>query len=253
MSGVIDERGTMERLGLSPFVEGGGRAVLVEAFNRILVSAVPSPDVTRGIDVFEEKRDLLPFEEAKLFGHNAVHALLGYLAAFKGLDVMSRIREDPDLMGLGRRAFVDESGGALLRKYAALDDPLFTPAGYREYGEDLLTRMTNPYLNDKVERICRDPLRKLSYGDRLVGTMREALMQGLEPLVMAQGAAAALHYIVTRRIRPRPSVSLPEEPGLLAPRDVKHLLDAIWRGDGTDRYRTVCSRLIVEAYGRLIA
>ena len=38
------------------------------------------PDFKRGITVFDEKGTLQPFEEAKLYGHNAAHALMGYLA-----------------------------------------------------------------------------------------------------------------------------------------------------------------------------
>ena len=52
--------------------------------------------------------------------------------------------------------------------------------------------MTNPYLLDTVERVGRDPARKLGWHDRLVGTMRLALDHGIEPRRYAFGAAAAL-------------------------------------------------------------
>ena len=84
MSGVISSEREMRELGLSPLVPGFNKCVLVEEFNRILVSRVTLPGFVRGIRVFEEKTDLLPFEEAKLHGHNAIHALLGYLARLQG-------------------------------------------------------------------------------------------------------------------------------------------------------------------------
>jgi mannitol-1-phosphate/altronate dehydrogenase len=71
-------------------------------------------------------------------------------------------------------------------------DPLFTPGGYRAYAEDLLARMTNPYLRDRTERVVRDTPRKLGWEDRLVGTMRLALDADIVPHRFALGAAAAL-------------------------------------------------------------
>jgi mannitol-1-phosphate 5-dehydrogenase len=168
----------------------GSREWLVEEFNRILISAITLPGFRRGLDVFVEKPDLLPFEEAKLYGHNAVHALLGYLAQRRGYRLMSELAADPELRALGREAFLQESGPALLARHAGVD-PLFTPAGYQAYADDLLARMINPWLQDAVERVIRDPRRKLGWNDRLIGTMRLALDAGRVPVRFARGAAAA--------------------------------------------------------------
>ena len=51
--------------------------------------------------------------------------------------------------------------------------------------------MTNPWLSDAVVRIIRDPRRKLSWNDRLIGTMRLALDAGISPVRFARGARAA--------------------------------------------------------------
>ena len=142
--------------------------------------------------MFVEKPDLLPFEEAKLYGHNAIHALIGYLAARRGLTTMSDAAAHPDIMATARAAFLDESGAALIRKHAALGDPLFTPAGYAAYADDLLARMVRPTLNDLIARVTRDQVRKLGYDDRFFGTMRLALQYGIRPVHLAQGAAAAV-------------------------------------------------------------
>ena len=190
--------------------------------------------------MFEEKDDLLPFEEAKLYGHNAIHSLLGYLAALRGHGTMSRIGADRELLELGRRAFLDESGAALIRKHAGTGDPLFTPEGWRAYAEDLLARIVNPWLRDEVERICRDPLRKLGYGDRLFGTMRVALEQGIRPERLALGAAAALRWAAARGALPAG-----------APADVAGRLAAVWRDEPADAHREECLRLAAEADGRL--
>ena len=242
MSGVIATPAEMRALGLEPLVPGGERCVLVEEFNRILVSRVrlPSfPGFARAIGVFAEKDDLLPFEEAKLFGHNAIHALLGYLAERRGLAAMSDIRRHPDLLDLGRRAFLEESGAALVAKHAGCGDPLFTPAGWRAYAEDLLTRMTNPWLADRVERIIRDPRRKLAWGDRLFGTMRVALAQGVEARILALGAAAAAGY------------ALRADSHTVTPEAVRRFLLDLWNEEPDDGTRGQCLALVTRALEEL--
>lgn len=194
MSGVVTDNEQIREQKLKQIAGDTGRCFLVESFNRILISKIRWPDFKRGLTVFEEKNDLLPFEEAKLYGHNATHALIGYLARRKGYRFMSEVREDSALLGLAREAFINESGGALCRKHHSLDK-LFTPAGYAEYADDLLKRMLNPHLRDMVERVVRDPRRKLGWDDRLIGTMRLALRERINPCRYALGAKAALEML----------------------------------------------------------
>jgi mannitol-1-phosphate/altronate dehydrogenase len=182
--------------GLACLAEDLPRALLVEEFNHILVTQIGLPGFKRGIEAFVEKPDLLPFEEAKLYGHNAVHALMGYLAARQGCRFMSEGTEDPWLTKLAREAFLEESGAALIARYQGRD-PLFTAAGYQAYADDLLERMTNPYLRDRIARVIRDTPRKLSWDDRMIGTMRLALDAGVTPWRFALGAAAALETLAS--------------------------------------------------------
>ena len=197
MSGVVSGPDEIRRQGLAPVTPGSQRAFLVESFNRILVSRIrfprsgDTPPFERGIKVFEEKDDLLPFEEAKLYGHNSTHALAAYVGVMRGVQRIADLNKYPDVFGFLRAAFIQESGAALVRKHAGRDR-LFTDEGYREYADDLLARMANPFLSDTVERVGRDPQRKLGWDDRLVGTLRVALEQGITPLRFAFGAAAAL-------------------------------------------------------------
>ena len=238
MSGVISSEAEMKELGLAPLAPGLGRCVLVEEFNRILVSRVRLPGFVRGIRVFEEKEDLLPFEEAKLYGHNAVHALLGFLARIRGHSVMSDVRNDQPLMELARGAFLDECGRALIMKHGRAQgaDPLFTKAGWHAYAEDLLQRMTNPWLHDRVERVIRDPARKLGWNDRLFGTMRIALSQGITPRAMALGAGAALTVAQAQQKDHTP---------------VAEALARTWGAEAEGAERKECIRLVQEALNEL--
>ena len=47
-------------------------------------------------------------------------------------------------------------------------------------------------LNDPIERVTRDPIRKLGWEDRLIGGMRLAIEAGLEPVLLAEGTKLAL-------------------------------------------------------------
>ncbi len=232
MSGVITDVDTIRRLSLAPLTPDTPRAILVERFNHILVSRVTLEGFQRGIEVFVEKDDLLPFEEAKLYGHNAIHALIGYLAHLRGLTTMAQAVQHDDIMTTARAAFIDESGAALVKKYAHFGDPLFTTGGYRAYADDLIERMVNPNLNDLVERITRDAYRKLGYDDRLFGTMRLALAQGIEPFQIARGAAAALMGTTDSAPRTR--------------EDVGAKLREVW-GDQTDEFADRLIALTWEA------
>jgi mannitol-1-phosphate 5-dehydrogenase len=226
MSGVVTDAAQIREQGLAPLTEGAERAVLVEAFNRILITRILLPGFARRIAVFEEKDDLLPFEEAKLFGHNATHALMGYTLKRDGFAWMADAARVPDLLSLARAAFLEESGVALCRKHRGVD-PLFTESGYRAYADDLLDRMLNPHLRDSVDRVTRDPKRKLGWDDRLVGTMRMALSQGVEPARFAQGAAAALDLL--RRDDRRP---------------VEVVLDDIWAGAPQTERKAIQQRIL---------
>jgi mannitol-1-phosphate/altronate dehydrogenase len=222
MSGLVASPKEVRRHGLATLTPASERAFLVEAFNHILISRIQFDNGTpyqRGIEVFEEKADLLPFEQAKLYGHNATHALAAYLGAVLGVERIADLRQSPGVLPFLRAAFLEESGAALIGKYAGAD-PLFTPDGYRAYADDLLERMTNPYLRDTVERVGRDPERKLGWDDRLIGTMRVALEQDVTPFRYAFGAAAALTVL---------------DPAILRDDlDTVPLLNTLWREASPD-------------------
>jgi mannitol-1-phosphate 5-dehydrogenase len=235
MSGVAgaDE---IERLGLAPLCPGVRKAVLVEEFNRILISRVTLPGFVRRIEVFREKDDLLPFEEAKLYGHNAVHAMLGYLAARKGYVTMDQAGRDAGLMAAARAAFLGECGVGLIHRNGRTGDELFTPAGFVAYADDLLVRMVSPTLRDRVDRVTRDHARKLAYGDRFFGAMRLALAAGAAPAGLARGAAAALVAM---------------EPGLTPP-DVGGALGRLW-GNCADADAPRLIELTAQALGQMVS
>ncbi len=214
ISGIISDPQDIEVQGLARVTPAEQRAFLVESFNRILISKIrfedepTMPSFERAITVFEEKEDLAPFKAAKIYGHNAAHALAAYVGAVRGIERMADLKQYPDVMAFVRNAFVSESGASLVRKYSGAD-PLFTSQAFRAHVDILLGRMFNPNLYDAVRRVGRDPERKLAWDDRLVGTMRLALGAGVQPRRHAFGAAAALAF-VNRSLTKTPGAAVQE-------------------------------------------
>jgi mannitol-1-phosphate 5-dehydrogenase len=256
MSQVVNDPREIAERRLTPIAPGFDRAFLVEEFNRILVSRTTIPDFAPGIAVFIEKADLLPFEEAKLYGHNAIHALLGFVGLLKGYEKMTELKDDARVMQVAREAFIAESGGALIRKHASLDDALFTEAGYRHYAEDLLERMTNPYLADTTARAARDVVRKLGANDRIYGTMALALEHGIEPRNMAIGAMAGIALLLANAA----DHGLPREMHSLNWRtlDVQNLMQLLthlWQSPASPALRRLadCTCSTNESLAKLLA
>ena len=123
----------------------------------------------------------------KLYLHNAGHAVLGYLGHLKGLTHGYEALCDADVRALLEQA-LDESLHALVQEFG------FQECELRAHVGDLVRRFDNRCLSDTIFRLARDPLRKLSPEDRLVGAALLALKHGIVPRGLAWGIAAGLTY-----------------------------------------------------------
>ena len=250
MSQVVTEVEEIKRKDLRPVAPGIKRAFLVEEFNKILVTKCQIKNFKPGVEVFIEKEDLLPFEEAKLYGHNAIHALLAYLGVYKGYRSMTDVGGDKKIMQIARDAFINESGASLIKRHSTVNDVLFTESGYLAYAENLLERMMNPYLDDTTERAGRDVKRKLGFEDRIFGTMRLALEQGIEPVNMALGAAAGITMLLKESDVNKPPDFLHLDFENPSRENLEKILEWIWEGGSTE-YRDGLITLTENAFTRL--
>jgi mannitol-1-phosphate 5-dehydrogenase len=125
--------------------------------------------------------------EKKLFLHNLGHAVLAYVGYLKKCAYIHEAIKDRDA-----REVLDgvwqEVSQALFRKY-----PLLDRAETEGMIQDLRERFANPALMDTVERVGREPLRKLQPEDRLVGGIRFCLSEGIFPRYIIMACAAALY------------------------------------------------------------
>ena len=129
-----------------------------------------------------------PFDfyiKRKLYVHNMGHATCAYLGNLMGLDYIYESIAVPEVRILVQNA-MQESEVALSKRYGA---PMMD---LQEHITDLLYRFTNAALKDTCQRVGGDPARKLSPGDRLVGSSLLAMEEGITPAYIAVGAAAGL-------------------------------------------------------------
>lgn len=125
--------------------------------------------------------------ERKLFTLNTGHCITAYLGVLNGLATIKDAIDKPEIYDLVHAA-MEQSGAGLVKKYG-LD-----AQAHAAYIEKIIKRFKNPYLNDDVTRVGREPLRKLSATDRLTKPTMTALSFGLPVDKLVVGIGAALHY-----------------------------------------------------------
>ena len=161
--------------------------IVVEPYQELPVDAAgfigPPPDIVGMMPV----TPFTFYTERKLYMHNAGHAVLGYLGYQRGYIYGYEALLDADI-AVAVRGAMAESQQALEKKYG-LDSGTITP-----YLEDVFARFHNHALSDTVFRLGRDPIRKLAPNDRLVGAALNALEQGVQPVNLVRGIAAALRF-----------------------------------------------------------
>ena len=133
--------------------------------------------------------ELVPFSpfrffiERKLLIHNMGHALQAYYGYLKGRNFIFEAATDGEIKYVLTRALLESARALCKRHGAPLDDAM-------QFVEDLMVRFENKLLVDSFDRVGRDPKRKLSEGDRLVGAFKMVKEEGGVPAHIAVGIAA---------------------------------------------------------------
>lgn len=131
--------------------------------------------------------DLMAYIERKLFTLNTGHCITAYLGTLRGIPTIDKAIADEEIYGIVSEA-MKESGDGLIKKYG------FDPEKHVAYIKKIISRFKNPYLQDDVTRVGREPLRKLSPTDRLIKPLMTAAGYGLPVDHLLVGVGAALHY-----------------------------------------------------------
>ncbi len=131
--------------------------------------------------------DLMAYIERKLFTLNTGHCITAYLGTLRGIPTIDKAIADEEIYGIVSAA-MKESGDGLIKKYG------FDAEKHAAYIKKIISRFKNPYLQDDVTRVGREPLRKLSPTDRLIKPLMTAAGYGLPVDHLLVGVGAALHY-----------------------------------------------------------
>lgn len=131
--------------------------------------------------------NLMAYIQRKLFTLNTGHCITAYTGVMAGYDTIDKTIADPQIYELVKGAMT-QSGDGLIQKFG------FDRDAHYKYIDKIINRFKNPYLQDDVARVGREPLRKLSADDRLVSPLSTALSFGLPVDKLILGIGAALHY-----------------------------------------------------------
>lgn len=161
--------------------------VTVETFSEWIVDKTQFKGALPNIPGMELTDNLMAFVERKLFTLNTGHAITAYLGKLAGHQTIRDAILDEKIRAVVKGA-MEESGAVLIKRYG------FDADKHAAYIQKILGRFENPYLKDDVERVGRQPLRKLSAGDRLIKPLLGTLEYSLPHKNLIQGIAGAMHF-----------------------------------------------------------
>ncbi|MCF2699924.1 MAG: mannitol-1-phosphate 5-dehydrogenase [Fusobacterium mortiferum] len=161
--------------------------VRVEEFNEWIVDKTQFKGEIPELKGMTLTDNLMAFIERKLFTLNTGHAITAYLGVEKGYRTIKESIEDKNIREIVLGA-MKESGEVLIKRYG------FDREKHYSYINKILGRFENPYLVDEVVRVGREPLRKLSFNDRLIKPLRGTLEYETKNENLILGIAAAFNY-----------------------------------------------------------
>ncbi|GGG66308.1 mannitol-1-phosphate 5-dehydrogenase [Paenibacillus radicis (ex Gao et al. 2016)] len=161
--------------------------VTVEPYYEWIVESSAMLDGFDGVEGMKYVESLKPYIERKLFTVNTGHAAAAYHGYLNGCETIQDVMEDPVLKKEVSNVLL-ETGSLLTAKYH------WDELKHRKYIHQMMSRFMNPRLSDKVVRVGRSPLRKLSLHDRLIRPTLQAHELGMETRHLTAVIAAALQF-----------------------------------------------------------
>ena len=136
----------------------------------------------------EYTSDLDRHLQRKIYMITCGHAISAYIGYANGKDIVQDVLNDPELVKEVRAA-VMESAAALEKEYG------FSHESLVDYCENMfIKRFGNPKTHDEGARVGREPIRKISYNDRIMGPANMCEKYGLDDSALLKGVAYALHF-----------------------------------------------------------
>lgn len=149
-----------------------GLDVKLETFYEWVVDSTPfkdhEPPAIKGIKWVEE---LIPYIERKLYTVNTGHGASAYFGYHYQKATVYEAMEDDTIVKAVREC-LSETSELIVSKHG-IDEK-----EQKDYVEKILTRISNPHLEDAVERVGRAPIRKLGRKERFIGPAAHLAEEG---------------------------------------------------------------------------
>ena len=168
-------------------VEHSEPDVAVEPFSEWIIESTPLEGRKLNLPGATFVEDLDPFIERKLYTVNTAHLAVTLVGQQFGHETVIEAMADSEVMPKVLAA-IQETSAALVRKHG------FEPAAHAAYVEKTLSRLSNPAIDDEIVRVGRDPLRKLSRYERLIGPAAYHAEHLGEPFALLEVIDAALSF-----------------------------------------------------------
>lgn len=191
--GSIGERARFANSAIDRIVPGqdpnAGLNVKIESFYEWVVDQTPfKPHGHPKISAIKWVDDLVPFIERKLFTVNTGHAAAAYYGHVRGKHTIAEALEDKEIHEIVHECLA-ETSHLIVNKHG------ITPKEQREYVDKIIKRISNPHLEDVVERVGRAPLRKLGRQERFVGPAHHLAEQGDKYTALLGAMEQTFHFV----------------------------------------------------------
>lgn len=165
-----------------------GLNVKLEKFYEWVVDRTPfadhEPPAIKGIKWVDE---LTPYIERKLFTVNTGHAAAAYHGYYHKKTTVYDALQEKFILDEVRKALA-ETSTLIVKKHGIEEQE------QKEYAEKIIRRISNPHLEDAVERVGRAPLRKLSRKERFIGPAAELAENGKSFEVLLDAVEMAFRF-----------------------------------------------------------
>jgi len=172
----INDRARFANSAIDRIVPGqdpdAGLNVKIESFYEWVVEKTPfAPHDPPKIHAIHWVDDLEPYIERKLFTVNTGHAAAAYYGHARGKHTIHDAMGDPEIKAIVHECLA-ETSHLIVNKHGV------SKHEQKQYVDKIVERISNPHLEDVVERVGRAPLRKLGRKERFVGPAHHLAEQG---------------------------------------------------------------------------
>ena len=168
-------------------VDGKPVVEISDDFEAVIEQTKLDDPTSKPVKDAEYTDDIDKMLERKLFLVNGAHAATSYFGYNKGYKMMNEAFEDEKILA-DVQNLMTESGNVLIKEHGLDKDEL------ENFKESKLNRFLKTASHDTIERVGRDPVRKLGENDRLVAPAIKAFDNDMPFDNLAKAIAYAFKY-----------------------------------------------------------